>query len=44
VVAETTDDFPDGVRYRTLFVRADWTGGEPVVREPDRCARWGWFS
>jgi 8-oxo-dGTP diphosphatase len=39
VVAETIDDFPDGLRYRTFFVRADWASGDAVVREPERCAR-----
>ena len=34
VVAETIDDFPGGLRYRTLFVRVDWAGGEPALREP----------
>jgi MOSC domain-containing protein YiiM/ADP-ribose pyrophosphatase YjhB (NUDIX family) len=43
VVADTEDDFPEGLRYRTLFVRVDWVGGEPTVREPDKCGRWGWF-
>lgn len=32
----------------TLFVRADVLAdggaGEPVAREPDRCARWQWFA
>jgi 8-oxo-dGTP diphosphatase len=44
VVAETEDDFGVGFRYRTLFVQGDWAGGEPTVREPDKCAEWGWFS
>jgi MOSC domain-containing protein YiiM/ADP-ribose pyrophosphatase YjhB (NUDIX family) len=44
VVAETEDDSPEGLRYRTLFVQVDWTRGEPVVREPDKCLRWGWFA
>jgi 8-oxo-dGTP diphosphatase len=43
VVAETNDDFPEGLRYRTLFVRVNWSGGEPLVREPEACERWGWF-
>jgi ADP-ribose pyrophosphatase YjhB (NUDIX family)/MOSC domain-containing protein YiiM len=44
LVAETEDDFPQGLRYRTLFVQVDWAGGEPTVREPDKCRRWGWFA
>jgi 8-oxo-dGTP diphosphatase len=43
-VGETTDVFPEGLRYRTSFVRVDWAGGEPHVREPEACQRWGWFS
>jgi len=43
VVAESLDEFPKGLRYRTQFVRVDWTGGEPVAREPALCARWAWF-
>jgi 8-oxo-dGTP diphosphatase len=43
VVEETLDEFPEGLRYRTQFVRVDVTEGEPALREPDRCARWAWF-
>jgi ADP-ribose pyrophosphatase YjhB (NUDIX family)/MOSC domain-containing protein YiiM len=43
VVAESEDEFQEGLRYRTLFVRVDWTSGEPVVREPGKCRQWGWF-
>jgi 8-oxo-dGTP diphosphatase len=43
VVAETIDDFPEGLRYRTLFVRVDWADGEPALREPDAFERWEWF-
>jgi 8-oxo-dGTP diphosphatase len=44
LVAETFDHFPEGLRYRTLFVRVGWAGGVPVVREPQRCEQWSWFS
>ena len=44
IVGESDDTFPGGLRYRTHFIRVDWTGGEPAVCEPDACARWGWFS
>jgi ADP-ribose pyrophosphatase YjhB (NUDIX family)/MOSC domain-containing protein YiiM len=44
VVAGTEDEFGVGFRYRTLFVQADWAGGEPTVGAPDDCAEWGWFS
>jgi hypothetical protein len=40
---EVQDIFPEGSRYRTIFVRVDWAGGEPAVREPDACAQWSWF-
>ncbi len=42
-VGKSEDDFPEGFRYRTIFVRVDWAGGEPAVREPQACARWRWF-
>jgi ADP-ribose pyrophosphatase YjhB (NUDIX family) len=41
-VGTTFDDFAGGLRYRTTFVVLDWTGGEPVAREPDKCAEWKW--
>ena len=43
-VGETEDVFPDGLRYRTCFVRVDWAGGEPLLREPEACERWCWFA
>ena len=44
VVGETDDVFPSGLRYRTFFVRIDRAHGEPAVREPEACERWGWFE
>jgi 8-oxo-dGTP diphosphatase len=44
LVGAGDDLFPEGVRYRTYFVRVDWTGGEPSVREPNACECWSWFS
>lgn len=39
----TNDVFEEaGKHYVTLFVRAAHLSGEPVVREPDRCAEWRW--
>jgi len=40
-----TNDFFEAEKkhYVTLFVIADRTTGEPVVKEPDKCERWGWF-
>jgi 8-oxo-dGTP diphosphatase len=43
-VGESDDIFSQGLRYRTHFVQVDWIGGEPAVREPDSCDRWGWFA
>jgi 8-oxo-dGTP diphosphatase len=43
IVAESVDDFPEGLRYRTHFVQVDWSGGEPVVCEPQCCVQWAWF-
>jgi 8-oxo-dGTP diphosphatase len=41
----TNDIFAtEGRHYITLFVIADYAGGVPEVREPDKCARWEWFS
>ena len=31
-------------QYITLFVSCDFDGGDPVVREPDKCAIWQWFD
>ena len=30
--------------YVTLFLRAQYTGGEPKVTEPDKCKQWRWFE
>jgi 8-oxo-dGTP diphosphatase len=40
-----TNDFfeAEEKHYVTLFVIADRTTGEPMVREPDKCERWDWF-
>jgi 8-oxo-dGTP diphosphatase len=43
-VGESEDVFPAGLHYRTIFVRVDCAGGNAAVREPEACARWGWFS
>jgi 8-oxo-dGTP diphosphatase len=40
----TTDMIePEGLHYVTLFVVATGVTGEPIVREPAKCARWEWF-
>ncbi|MFA6262613.1 MAG: NUDIX hydrolase [Bacteroidia bacterium] len=33
----------EGRHYVTLFVLAHSTAGEPIVREPGKCAGWHWF-
>lgn len=39
----TNDVFDrEAKHYVTLFVVADWAGGEPQVREPERCLEWRW--
>jgi 8-oxo-dGTP diphosphatase len=43
-VGESDDVFADRLRYRTFFVRVDWAGGDPTVREPNACAAWNWFA
>lgn len=30
--------------YVTLFLRAQYTGGEPTVTEPEKCKQWQWFD
>jgi 8-oxo-dGTP diphosphatase len=40
----TTDVFArERKHYVTLFLTATLADGEPVVREPAKCARWGWY-
>jgi 8-oxo-dGTP diphosphatase len=40
----TSDLFEaEGLHYVTLFVVVTDVTGEPVVREPAKCARWEWF-
>jgi 8-oxo-dGTP diphosphatase len=40
----TTDVFAaEGKHYVTLFLTATAVGGEPGVREPEKCAGWGWY-
>jgi 8-oxo-dGTP diphosphatase len=43
--AYTNDRFQaEGKHYVTLFVAAEHRSGEAVVREPDKCEAWRWFS
>jgi 8-oxo-dGTP diphosphatase len=42
-IARQSDDFPEiGYRYETVFFAARCDEGEPVNREPDKCAGWSW--
>lgn len=34
----------EGKHYVTLFVLSRSAAGEPVVREPAKCAEWRWFG
>jgi 8-oxo-dGTP diphosphatase len=43
-VGEREDVFAEGLRYRTIFARVDWDGGEPSAREPAACQCWRWFA
>lgn len=41
----TNDVFQDEARhYVTLYVLAEALEGTPEVREPEKCAAWGWFA
>jgi len=33
-----------GKQYITLYMEAEYLDGVPVVMEPEKCARWDWFS
>jgi 8-oxo-dGTP diphosphatase len=42
-IARQFDDFPEiGYRYETIFFGVRCDGGEPLNREPDKCAGWSW--
>jgi 8-oxo-dGTP diphosphatase len=47
-VLDVTEDFyrDEKKHYLTLFVLADLISvdQDPVVREPSKCAEWGWFT
>jgi 8-oxo-dGTP diphosphatase len=34
----------DEKQYITLYLEGEYTGGEPVAKEPDKCAEWLWFE
>jgi 8-oxo-dGTP diphosphatase len=40
----TNDVFDDhGKHYVTVFMVADYAGGEPEILEPEKCTEWKWF-
>lgn len=41
----TNDIFPEsGKHYVTVYMVADYQGGEVKIMEPEKCEEWGWFS
>ncbi len=41
----TNDVFrEEGKHYITLFILADYAGGQVVVKEPDKCEGWQWVE
>ena len=40
----TNDIFREGKHYVTLFVLAEYAGGEPKVMEPDKGGKWEWIQ
>ncbi len=41
----TNDIFTDeGKHYVTLFIIADYAGGDIDIKEPDKCEEWKWFD
>jgi 8-oxo-dGTP diphosphatase len=41
----TNDIFEDqNKHYVTLFVVATYAGGNPEIKEPDKCKQWKWFE
>jgi len=44
--ATATNDFfeKENKHYITIFMLADYGGGDVKVMEPDKCERWDWFE
>jgi 8-oxo-dGTP diphosphatase len=36
--------FENGSQWVTLYLVAEYIGGEPVIVEPEKCERWEWFA
>jgi 8-oxo-dGTP diphosphatase len=34
----------DRKQYITLYLEAEYVGGEPVAMEPEKCVQWVWFN
>lgn len=41
-IGYTNDLFEEGLHFVTLYLQADWVGGEPVRLEPHKCDEWRW--
>lgn len=46
VVLTCTNDIhiDEKKHYVTIIMRAEWTGGDPQVLEPDKLIKWQWFN
>ncbi|MFA4960643.1 MAG: NUDIX domain-containing protein [Candidatus Pacearchaeota archaeon] len=40
----TNNVIPDQGHFVTIFIRANYLGGEPRIMEPDKCLEWKWFN
>lgn len=34
----------DDLQYTTVYMEAEWAGGEPQILEPHKCAEWRWVD
>lgn len=45
IITATNDIFEkENLHYITVYIRADYASGQPQVLEPDKMAKWDWFS
>ncbi|MBT3642716.1 NUDIX domain-containing protein [archaeon] len=45
ILGVTNDVFlEENLHYTTVFVDAIYEGGEPIVREPEKCSGWEWYQ
>jgi len=42
----TTSDhfFQEQLHYVTVFIKAEWWGGNPKITDPDKCEEWYWWN